>query len=101
MTPAQLLARDVGATRKRLHLTIAVMAWQIGISESALRRIENGTSKNTHGDTASAIVAWAANRGYRHFGGVRIDWPVSRATSFFNTRRRRADDEDEKQGGLF
>lgn len=100
MNPAQLLARDVGAARKRLHLTTAVMASQIGISESALRRIENGTSKTTRLDTAVSIMMWAEDRGYRHFAGVRIDWPVSRAASFFNAQRRRGAD-DERQGGLF
>lgn len=68
-----LLARDVRAARKRLHLTTAVMAAQIGISESALRRIENGTSRKTRGETGLAILVWAGNRGYQHFGGFRIE----------------------------
>ena len=68
----QLLASDVRAARKRLHMTFAVMASQIGISESALRRIENGTSHATRVDTLRAIVAWAARRGYREFGGVTL-----------------------------
>lgn len=70
--PTQLLALDVRAARKRLHLTTAIMASQIGISESALRRIENGTSHKMRSDTSLAILAWAGNRGYQHFGGFRI-----------------------------
>ena len=66
----ELLAADVRAARLRLHMTTAIMASQIGISESALRRIENGTSHATRADTLRAIVAWAARRGYREFGGV-------------------------------
>ena len=63
------LARDVRAARMRLHMTTAIMASQIGISESALRRIENGTSHATRAETAAAILVWAMNRGYREFAG--------------------------------
>jgi transcriptional regulator with XRE-family HTH domain len=66
------LARDLRAARKRLHMTVRVLASQIGISESALRRIENGTSRNTQGDTWLAIMIWAGHRGYREFAGFSI-----------------------------
>lgn len=69
---AKLLAGDLRAARKRLHMTAAIMAAQIGISESALRRIENGTSRHAHADTTMKIFAWATSRGYAHFGGCRL-----------------------------
>ena len=69
----KLLAADVRAARKRLHMTVAVLASQIGISESALRRIENGTSQNTRGDTWLAIMLWAGTRGYREFAGFTLE----------------------------
>ena len=49
-------------------MTVAIMSSQIGISESALRRIENGTS-SPRAETASAILIWALHRGYREFAG--------------------------------
>ena len=69
----KLLAADVSAARRRLHMTVAVMASQIGISESALRRIETGQSRTVHGSTAFAILAWAATRGYREFAGFTLE----------------------------
>jgi transcriptional regulator with XRE-family HTH domain len=54
-------------------MTVVQLATAIGISESALRRIENGTSRNTRGETLLLILAWAFSRGIRSFAGFRIE----------------------------
>ena len=66
------LAADVSEARKLRHMTTLQLADAIGISESALRRIENLTSHNTRGETWIAIMLWAASRGYREFAGFSI-----------------------------
>ena len=74
-------AGDLRAARRRLHMTVPSMASQIGISASTLRRIENGTSRNTRGETCFAVMAWAASRGYREFGGFPIERNARKAGS--------------------
>lgn len=76
--PIELLAADLREARRMRHLTVAQLADAIGMSESALRRLENGTSRNCHGDTFLAILYWAGKRGYMQFGGFRIT-PTSKA----------------------
>jgi transcriptional regulator with XRE-family HTH domain len=71
-TAIQRLALDLREARQRRHLTVAQLAYAIGISESALRRLENGTSRNAHGETLCLILAWACTRGYSEFAGFRI-----------------------------
>jgi len=68
-----LFARDLKMARRRWTLTVQQCAAEIGISTSALRRIECGKSRNAHGDTALAILAWAGHRDYRKFGGFSIE----------------------------
>jgi transcriptional regulator with XRE-family HTH domain len=67
------LAVSVQAARINRHKSVALMASEIGISASALRRIENGTSSTIRIETILAIFEWARSRGIREFGGVRID----------------------------
>ena len=66
------LQEDLKAARRLRHLTVLQLADQIGISESALRRIENGTSRNTRGETLLAILVWAGRRGLTEFAGFSI-----------------------------
>jgi transcriptional regulator with XRE-family HTH domain len=75
MKPASMkqFAAEVTWARKLRHMTVRTMADQIGISESALRRIENGTSRKTRGETWFAILQWASRRGYKTFAG----WPLT------------------------
>lgn len=67
------LARDVANARKLRRMTVPQCADAIGISASALRRIESGATRNPHGPTAFLILAWACSRGYRRFGGFKIE----------------------------
>jgi len=67
-----LLARDVREARVKRRMTVLQLAHQVGISESALRRIENGTSRNARGETLMLILDWASRRGFTEFAGFSI-----------------------------
>ena len=75
MTPPPAIDRlacSLKAARILRHMTVLQLAHQIGISESALRRIENGTSRNARGETLMQILDWASRRGYTEFAGFSI-----------------------------
>jgi transcriptional regulator with XRE-family HTH domain len=73
------LAQEVYAARTLRRMTIPQLADQIGISASALRRIENGKTKNAQGETLAAILVWAGRRGMKEFAGFTIS-PARPAT---------------------
>jgi len=63
------LAADLRAARKKRQLSVPMAAHQIGISASALRRIEKGETFNPRGMTLLLVLDWAARRGYTEFAG--------------------------------
>lgn len=70
------LAADMAAARKRYRLSVRTLASQIGISASALRRIENGESRRVTGATVALVLDWAAYRGYTEFAGEDLTLPL-------------------------
>lgn len=69
---ARRLARDVREARTLRNMSVADFAAQVGISASAVRRIENGETGNCRGDTFFALAVWAGHRGITEFAGFRV-----------------------------
>jgi transcriptional regulator with XRE-family HTH domain len=82
------LAAAIREARKMRHMTVLQMAHDIGISESALRRIENLTSHNTRGETYLLIMVWAGRRGYREFAGFSISPDAHKSALAITLRRQ-------------
>jgi hypothetical protein len=67
------LGAAINAARIQHNLSIRRAAKGIGISEAALRRIENGTSRNCRGQTLMMILLWAHTKlGYTEFAGFNV-----------------------------
>lgn len=73
-----VLAREIRAARARHGITLPDAAWAIGMSISALKRIESGKSRNCRGLTLMMILHWAAGLGYSEFAGFTITKAVAR-----------------------
>lgn len=72
MRATQRLGEELYDLRQRHGLTVRKAAVLIGISHSALDRIENGRHSNCRGETFVKILAWAARMGYTNFAGFEL-----------------------------
>jgi transcriptional regulator with XRE-family HTH domain len=70
LTASQRLGVAMREARTARRFTVAIVASQAGISESAWRRLENGESKNARPDTLVFVLLWAQSRRIRRMG----DW---------------------------